>query len=298
MKAFEGVYPAMLTPLNENLELDEKGLRLEVDYLIERGVHGLVPLGSTGEFPYITVEEKKRVIDIVVEQANRRVPVVVGTSAMGTDEVIQLSRHARDRGADGLMINLPVYYPLTDDDVFNHYQAVAGAVDLPIMLYDFPAFTHWEMSPELISRLSRIENVVGIKETAPLEKVEQVIKIEKQEPFNTFTGISFIFLEALKLGAAGVICIIPNIAPREVAAIYDSFKAGDMEKASRLQGDILPLVSLVAVPVQSPVAKEAMRLLGLDIKPYVKMPLPQITEEQKAMVKKTLTDLGMLQGGG
>ncbi len=294
MKTFEGVYPAMVTPLNEDLTIDEKGLRLEVDFLIEGGVHGLVPLGSTGEFPYIPMDEKKRVIDVVVEQANRRVPVVAGTSAMGTEDVIELSRYARDRGADGVMINIPVYYPLTDDDVFNHYQAVAKAVDLPIMLYDFPGVTHWEMSPELISRLSNIESIVGIKETAGLDKVEQVIKIEKKEPFNTFTGVSFIFLEALKLGAAGVICLLPNIAPRDVSSIYESFKAGDIEKASQLQAKLLPLVSLVALPVQSPVVKEAMRLLGLDIKPCVKMPLPQITTEQQEMVKKTLTDLGML----
>lgn len=284
----------MVTPLNEDLKIDERGLRLEVDYLIERGVHGLVPLGSTGEFPYIPVDEKKRVIDIVVEHTGGRVPVVVGTSAMGTDDVIQLSRYARDRGADGVMINVPVYYPLTDDDVFNHYQAIAKAVDLPIMLYDFPSVTHWEMSPELISRLSYIENIVGIKETASLEKVEQVLKIEKKEPFQTFAGISFILLEGLKLGAAGVICLIPNVAPREVASIYESYRAGDIEKASQLQASLLPLVSLVAMPVPVHVAKEAMRLLGLDIQPYVKRPLPRITDDQKDMVRRTLTDLGML----
>jgi len=295
MVEFKGVYPAMVTPLNKDLEIDENGLRYEVDFLIDGHVHGLVALGSSGEFPYLTVDEKKRVIDIVVEQTNGRVPVIVGTSSMGTDEVIQLSRYARDRGADGLMINLPIYFPLTDEDVFNHYQAISKAVDLPILLYDFPHVTHLEMSPELISKLSYIENVVGIKETGALEKVEQILRIEKQEPFYVFTGISFLFLEVLKIGGAGVICPIPCIAPGQVTSIYESFREGDMEKASQLQGDILPFVAIVAAPVQSPVVKEAMRLVGLNIQSYVKSPLPQITEAQKDTVRKSLVDLGMIE---
>ncbi|MEE9400950.1 MAG: dihydrodipicolinate synthase family protein [Dehalococcoidia bacterium] len=298
MVEFKGVYPAMVTPLNKDLEIDENGLRYEVDFLIESHVHGLVALGSSGEFPYLTVDEKKRVIDIVVEQTNGRVPVIVCTSSMGTDEVIQLSRYARDRGADGLMINLPIYFPLTDEDVFNHYEAISKAVDLPILLYDFPYVTHLEMSPELISKLSYIENVVGIKETGTLEKVEQILRIEKQEPFYVFTGISFILLEVLKIGGAGVICPIPCIVPGQVASIYESFRKGDMEKASQLQGNILPFISIVAVPVQSPMVKEAMRQLGLNIQSYVKSPLPQITEAQKDTVRKSLVDQGMIESDG
>jgi len=295
MTEFAGVYPAMVTPLTKELEIDENGLRHEVDFLIERNVHGLVVLGSSGEFPYITVEDKKKVIDIVVEHADRRVPVIVGTSSIATDEVVQLSKYARAKSADGLIINLPVYYNLTDDDVFNHYATVAQAVDLPIMLYDFPELTHLDMSPELIVRLSYIENVVGIKETASLEKIEKVLKIKKKESFRVFTGISFILLDALKLGCAGVICMIPCIAPREVVAIYESFKEGNIDKAAQQQGSILSLISIVAVPVQTPLVKETMRQLGVNIQPFVKNPLPQITDSQKEIVRKTLTDLGLIK---
>lgn len=293
---FEGVYPAMMTPLNKNHGIDEKGLRYEVDFLIKNGVHGLVALGSSGEFPYLTLSEKKKVIDIVVEQANRRVPVIVCTSAMGTDEVIMLSRYAQRRGADGLMITLPIYFSLTDEDVFNHYKLIAKAVDLPILLYDLPFATHFEMSFELISRLSRIENVVGIKETGPVDKVETILKMNKKEPFFVFTGISFVFLQVLELGGAGVICPIPCIAPRYVVSIYESFRKGDIEKASRAQEKILGLVSIVAAPVQSPLVKEAMRQLGHPIQPYVKSPLPQITEAQRAIVRRSLIDFGAIKG--
>lgn len=298
MRKFEGVYPAMVTPLNENLEIDENGLRAEVDFLIGSHVHGLVALGSSGEFPYLTVDEKKRVIDIVVEQANGRVPVVVGTSSMGTDDVVLLSRYARDSGADALMINLPLYYPLTDEEVFNHYQAVSKAVDLPILLYDFPHLTHLDMSLDLISRLSYLDNVVGIKETGPVEKAEEIIHIKKKEPFHVFTGISFVFLRVLESGGAGVICLIPCIVPGEVVSIYENFKSGDIEKASQSQEKIYQLISLVAVPVQPPMVKEAVRQLGLPIQSYVKSPLPQITEAQKDIVRKSLIDMGLIESEG
>jgi len=295
MSKFEGVYPAMVTPLNKNLEIDENGLRYEVDFLIGSHVHGLVALGSSGEFPYLTVDEKKRVIDIVVEQTNGRIPVVVCTSSIGTDEVILLSRYAQERGADGIMINLPLYYPLTDEDVFNHYQAVSKAVELPILLYDFPHLTHLDMSLELISKLSYLDNVVGIKETGPVEKAEEIIKMQKKEPFYVFTGISFVFLQILKMGGSGVICLIPCIVPREIVSIYESYKTGDVEKASQSQEKIYPLVSMVAVPVQPPVVKEAMRQLGHPIQSYVKSPLPQITEAQKDIVRKSLIDMDLIK---
>ncbi|MBE0480332.1 MAG: dihydrodipicolinate synthase family protein, partial [Dehalococcoidia bacterium] len=132
---FEGVYAALVTPFNSKLEVDEKALRHEVDFLVRSNVHGLVVLGSVGEFPYITVEEKKKVIDIAVKQAAGRLPVIVCPSAMGTDEVILLSKHAGEFGASGFMITLPLYYPLSDDDICGHYQAISYAVDLPIILY-------------------------------------------------------------------------------------------------------------------------------------------------------------------
>ena len=293
MRKFQGVYPAMVTPLNKNLKIDEKGLRYEVDYLIGNGVHGLVSLGSSGEFPYITIAEKKRVIDIVVEQTDRRVPVVVCTSSMGTDDVIALSRYAENRGADGLLINLPIYYPLTDDDVYNHYKAISKAVDLPILLYDLPYFTHLEMSLALISRLCRIENVVGIKETGPVEKAEEILKIKRKGSFYVFTGVSFILLEVLKVGGAGVICPIPCIVPNEVVSIYESFRRGNLGKAARLQEKLYKLMPILAVSVQSPLVKEAMRQLGHSIQAYVKRPLPQITKEQREIVRKSLLDTGL-----
>jgi 4-hydroxy-tetrahydrodipicolinate synthase len=298
MRKFEGVFPAMVTPLNKNLRIDDNGLRYEVDFLIRSGVHGLVAMGSSGEFPYLTTDERKRVIDVVVEQANGRVPVVVCTSSAGTDEVILLSKYAKAKGADGLLINLPTYFPLTDEDVYKHYRAVSRAVDLPILLYDFPYVTHLEMSPELISRLSYIENVVGIKETGPVEKVEEILRMKKKEPFYVFTGISFVLLQVLKIGGAGVICPIPCIVPEQVVSIYASFEAADLKKASQLQESIYPLISMVAVAVQSPMVKEAMRQLGHPIQPYVKRPLPQITKAQKDVVRKSLVDLGALKRQG
>ena len=295
MGKLEGIYAAMVTPLNRKLKVDGNGLKYEVDFLIANRVHGLVILGSVGEFPYITVEEKKRIIDIVVEQTKGRVPVIVCTSSMGTDEVILLSKYAKDSGADGLMVTLPVYYPLSDEDIFNHYYTISKAVNLPILLYDFPSLTHLDMSPELISRLSSIENVVGIKVTAAAEKAEEILKTVKKQSFSVFTGTSFLLLRVLQMGGVGVIDPIPCIAPRDVISIYESFKIGNMEKAAQLQQKLYKLMPVLAVSVQPPLVKEAMHQLGHPIEPYVKRPLPQITREQKEMVRKSLLDIGLLQ---
>ena len=295
MGKLEGIYAAMVTPLNRKLKVDGNGLKYEVDFLIANRVHGLVILGSVGEFPYITVEEKKRIIDIVVEQTKGRVPVIVCTSSMGTDEVILLSKYAKDSGADGLMVTLPVYYPLSDEDIFNHYYTISKAVNLPILLYDFPSLTHLDMSPELISRLSSIENVVGIKVTAAAEKAEEILKTVKKQSSSVFTGTSFLLLRVLQMGGVGVIDPIPCIAPRDVISIYESFKIGNMEKAAQLQQKLYKLMPVLAVSVQPPLVKEAMHQLGHPIQPYVKRPLPQITREQKEMVRKSLLDIGLLQ---
>ena len=294
MRKFEGIYAAIVTPLSSKLKVDENGLRYEVDFLIENRIHGLVVLGSMGEFPYITVEEKKKIIDIVVKQTRGRVPVIICTSSMGTDEVISLSKYAKYSGADGLMVTLPVYYLLSDEDVFNHYYAISKTVNLPILIYDFPSLTHLDMSSELISRLSSIQNVVGIKVTAAAEKAEEIIRKVKKRDFSVFIGTSLLLLRVLEMGGVGVIDPLPCIAPRDVISIYESYKRGDLEKAARLQERLHKLIPVLAVSVQPPLVKEAMHQLGHPIEPYVKRPLPQITMEQKEIVRKSLIDMGLL----
>lgn len=296
MRKFEGIYAAMMTPLNSKLKVDENGLRHEVDFLIANRVHGLVALGTVGEFPYITVDEKKKIIDIVVEHTKGRVPVIVCTSSMGTDEVILLSKYAEDSGADGLIITLPLYYLLSNEDVFNHYYTISKAVKLPILLYDFPALTHLDMSLELISRLASIENVMGIKVTAAPEKAQEIIKTVKKKGFSVFIGTSFLLVSILEMGGVGIIDPLPCVAPKHIVSIYENFKKGDTEKAAQLQQELYKLMPLLVAPVQSPLVKEAMHQLGHPIQPYVKRPLPQITEEQKEIVRKSLKDMGLLKG--
>jgi 4-hydroxy-tetrahydrodipicolinate synthase len=151
------------------------------------------------------------------------------------------------------------------------------------------------MSPELISRLSSIENVVGIKVTAAAEKAEEILRTVKKQSFSVFTGTSFLLLRVLQMGGVGVIDPIPCIAPRDVISIYESFKIGNMEKAAQLQQKLYKLMPVLAVSVQPPLVKEAMHQLGHPIEPYVKRPLPQITREQKEIVRKSLLDIGLLQ---
>lgn len=296
MVKLEGIYAAMVTPLNSKLKIDENGLRYEVNLLIGNHVHGLVVLGTVGEFPYITVQEKKRIIDIVVEQNNGRIPVIVCTSSMGTDEAVLLSKYAQNSGADGLMITLPLYYSLSDDDIFDHYSTISKAVNLPIILYDFPALTHLDMSLELIQRLSSsLDNVIGIKVTAAAEKAQEIIKTVKKKGFSVFLGTSFLLLSILEMGGVGIIDPLPCVAPKHIVSIYENFKKGNMEKATQLQQDLYKLMPLLTVSVQPPLVKEAMRQLGHPIQPYVKKPLPQISGEQKEIVRRALVDMGLLK---
>jgi 4-hydroxy-tetrahydrodipicolinate synthase len=152
------------------------------------------------------------------------------------------------------------------------------------------------MSPALISRLADIENVVGIKVTAAAEKTEGILQSVTRKDFSVFTGTSFLLLRILQKGGAGVIDPLPCIAPESIVSIYESFKRGDLEKAAELQGELYKLIPVLAVSVQPPLVKEAMSQLGHPIKPYVKRPLPQITEAQKEMVRQSLTDMGLLKG--
>src|SRR6056297_1641796 len=163
---FRGSYTVMVTPFNDSSELDESALRRMVDWQIERGTHGLIPLGSTGEFLSLTHAERSRVAEIVVEQAAGRVPVLVGSAAEWTDEAVKLSRAAEAAGADGLMIIPPYYSSPSEDEVYTHFARIGSAVSIPIMVYNNPFTSNVDLSPELLARLSTIDAVRYVKESS------------------------------------------------------------------------------------------------------------------------------------
>lgn len=265
-------------------------------FVMERGVHGLVFLGSTGEFPYIPMKDKKKIVDIAVDYANGKLPVIIGPSAFGLEDVLELSQYAQNAGADGLMIALPIYYKLSNEQIIAHYETIASKIDIPILLYNFPATTHLEMTPDIVIRLAEIDNVVGIKESiADMKQVEAVIKGVKK-PFSTFVGGSVRLLENLKLGGAGAADPLASMLPEYVVAVYNAFKNGDLSEAEAANDKLNDLRSITASAANATHAaiKEAMKARGIPIESIVKAPLPQLTEDQKQQIRQGVEAAGLL----
>ena len=291
---FQGVYPVVLTPLQDDSGVDEEALGQSIRYLIENGVHGLVILGSNGESPYLTDRERRQVIDVALEANEGRVPVVVGTSYMGTDQTCELGRYAREAGAHGLLSALPIFYPLEEDDVFRHYETVSERVSLPILYYHFPMATHLALTPEQIRRLASIPNLAGLKASvADVDEVEEIVERTREKPFSVFTGTCMNFYLTLQRGVQGVICPIVNLLPGTIVSLWDAFHKGEDDRALDIQLSFSEIAILFSsTPTPHALMKEAMRRLGHGMNPHVKGPLPPLTDEQARFVEETLRSAG------
>jgi len=297
-RRYQGVYPVVFTPLATDGAIDVPALQKTVEFLIEKGVHGLLILGSNGESPFLTEAERRQVITATVEACGGRVPVVVGTTYMGTDQTLELGTFARKAGADALLSALPVYYPLEEEDVVDHYRILSERLEMPILYYNFPMATHLTLSPEQIHRLSTIPNIRGVKESiADLAELAGLVELTRDTSFDVLTGTSINFFFALQSGAHGVICPLANLIPETLVSLWDAFHEGDMKKAEELQFSFPELVTIFASTMRPhAVMKEAMRLLGHDMTRVVKSPLPQLTVEQGKFVRENLVKAGMIEG--
>ncbi len=296
-RRYQGIYPVVFTPLTRDGRVDVPALQKLVDFLILKGVHGLLVLGSNGESPFLTDEERKQVIRATVEACGGRVPVMVGTTYMGTDPTVDFGIFARQAGADALLSALPVYYPLEEGDIFEHYRILSGRVEMPILYYNFPMATHLTLSPEQIQRLSSLPNIRGVKESiADLAELAELVDLTREAQFDVHTGTSINFFFALQSGAHGVICPLANLIPETLVSLWNAFHEGDMDTAEKLQFSFPELVTIFASTMRPhALLKEAMRLLGHDMTPVVKGPLPQLTEEQAAFVRENLVKAGMIE---
>jgi dihydrodipicolinate synthase/N-acetylneuraminate lyase len=296
MKRFEGIFAVMLTAYDDLGNVDREAMREMTDYLVDSGVHGLVVLGSNGENPYLTHHHQKDVIDTVVDACSQRVPVIVGVNKRGTEPAVDMSRYAEEAGADGLLVALHRFYNLDEDAVYDFYEQVCAGVSLPVLFYNFPSNTSLILTPESIARIADIENVVGAKETIfDVEEVGRLVEATNED-FCVFTGMTFNLQDTMAVGACGAICPLPNIIPEKTVELYEACKAGNAGRASALQKEIYSYTPLLAsTPTPHAMQKEAMRLLGHPVKPYVKSPLPQLTQDQARLVRETLENVGLLQ---
>lgn len=295
MMSFEpkGIIPAMVTPFNTKDRVSETVLRKLINFLIGGGVHGLFAIGGQGEFYALTREEKKRIIEIVVEEVNRRVPVYIGTGAMITREAVLLTEIAERAGVDAVSVITPCFISPSEDELYEYYITIARSTKLPVLLYSNPGRTGITMSVELVTKLSRVDNIVGIKDSSgDLTLTTEYIRNANSD-FSVLAGRDTLIYGTLLYGGKGAIAATANVVPELVVEIYEAFIKGDLEGAKKAQFRLAPLriaFGLGSFPV---VIKDALKLVGIDAG-SAREPIKSLSGVQREKLKKTLRDLGFL----
>jgi 4-hydroxy-tetrahydrodipicolinate synthase len=289
---FKGVITALVTPFRGDA-IDEEALRRLVDEQIRAGIDGFVPVGTTGESPTVTVEEHIRIIKIVVEETRKRVPVIAGTGANSTREAIELTREARAVGADGTLQVTPYYNRPTQDGLFRHFKAIAEAASLPIVVYNVPGRTGCDLLPETMARLCEVPLVVGIKEaTGSAQRAAQIIA-RVGDRMVVLSGDDATAFPLYALGAQGCISVVSNVAPAEMAAMWDAAAAGNWNQARELHYRVFPLSEGLFIEANPIPVKAALAMMG-KIADEIRAPLYPMTGANREKVRKILADLKLI----
>ncbi len=291
---FKGSFPALITPMTEDGEVDEAAMRRFVDWQIEQGSDGLVAVGTTGESPTLSHEEHKRVVEIVIEQANGRVPVIAGTGSNSTAEAIDFTRHAEKAGADAALVVVPYYNKPTQAGLYAHFRAVAEATSLPVFIYNVPGRTVADISNDTIVRLARdCPNIIGIKDaTGDLTRVS-MLRLELGEEFVQLSGEDGTALGFNAHGGVGCISVTANVAPALCAEFQKATREGDFARALKLQDKLMPLHKAMFVETSPGPVKYAVSLLGF-CTPFARLPMVEIAESSKEAVKAAMRHAGLL----
>ncbi len=289
--SLRGSMVALVTPFKGG-KVDEAALRRLVDFQIENGTDVLVPCGTTGESATLSHEEHDRVIAIAVEQAAGRVPIVAGTGSNATDEAIRLTRHAKAVGVEACLSVTPYYNRPTQEGLFRHYEAIAKACDLPILLYNVPGRTGVNLLPETVARLAAIETIVGVKEASGnMQQVSDVIALCPKD-FAIISGEDLITMPMLAIGAQGVISVTANAVPKDMAEMIDAFFAGDRERATALHYKLRPLHQAMFFETNPIPVKAALSLLKM-CENELRLPLTPMSAPALSRLRETMQAYGL-----
>lgn len=289
---FRGAIVAIVTPFR-NGEVDEEALRDLIEFQIESGTDGIVPCGTTGESATLSHEEHDRVIEITIDAVKKRVPVIAGTGSNSTREAIRLTKHAYEAGADGVLMVSPYYNKPTQEGLYQHYKAIAGEVPIPIFPYNVPSRTGSNVLPETVERLSKISNIVGIKEaTGDLRQISKVIDL-CDDDFIVLSGDDFTALPILEVGGKGVISVISNVVPADMAGMIDAFEAGDMVRARELHYKMRPLMESLFFETNPIPSKAALSMMG-KIEYELRLPLCRMSDANYNKLKNVLVNYGLI----
>lgn len=290
--SFTGCLTALITPIRGG-EVDYRALADLVEAQIAGGVHGLVPCGSTGESATLSHEEHAEVVRAVIAAAKRRVPVIAGTGSNSTAEAIRLTRAAEEAGADGALLISPYYNKPTQEGIFRHYAAVAEATRLPLLVYNIAGRTASNILPDTIARMSRVKNIVGVKEASgSLEQVLQILATAAPG-FAVYSGDDVLTLPIMAAGGAGVIAVTSNVAPRHMVDLTDALRAGDLVRARTRMHELLPLMQALSLEVNPIPVKTALALMGRCAEEF-RLPLTCMTAANRARLETVLREYGLV----
>jgi 4-hydroxy-tetrahydrodipicolinate synthase len=290
------VITAMVTPFDAQGRIDEACVGRVIDYLFENGSDGLVVCGTTGESPTLSHEEKLQMFRLVKQAARGRGTVIAGTGVNNTAESVRLSKEAEEIGVDGLLLVAPYYNKPSQEGMYQHFRTVAEAVRIPVMLYNVPPRTSCNIDAATVLRLARdVKNIVAVKEAS--SNLVQVSEICAGAPdgFQVYSGEDGIVLPTLSVGGVGVVSVTSHVVGKDLKAMHAAFFRGDSKEAARLHGKMLPVVKALfqpTTPSPAPV-KAAMNMLGVPVG-GLRLPLAEANESEKAIVRKALTDYGLL----
>ncbi len=285
---FRGSIVALVTPFKDDLSVDLDAYGRLIDFQIERGTHGIVPCGCTGEAATLSHDEQKQIIRFCIERVAGRVPVVAGTGSNNTREAIELTRYAKEIGADGALMITPYYNKPTKEGQIAHYRAVAEKVDIPIMLYNVPSRTGTNIEPQTVAEMSRIPNIVSIKEASG--SLDQVSSIRALCNINILSGDDSLTLPMMAVGASGVVSVAANVAPDRVAALCDEWDAGNVAAAQAIHYELMPLFKALFVQTNPLPVKAVLAHMGL-IKNVLRLPLTPLPPDKFASIKPVIEKL-------
>ncbi len=286
----KGSIVAIVTPFRDDGSVDEEGFRELVRWHLKEKTHGLVVVGTTGESATLTKEEKARLFEIALEEAKGKIPVILGTGTNNTAASIELTRMAKELKADAVLMVTPYYNKPTQEGLYRHYEAVAKAVNIPIILYNVPGRTGVSLSPETVARLAKIRNIIGIKEaTGCMKQATEIFRLCGNK-FRVLSGDDFTAFSLMALGGHGVISVAANVVPREMSRFMEACLKGQWEKARKMHFKLYPLFKAMFLETNPVPAKTALHLIGRIGSAAVRLPLAPMSEANVEKLRAVLAD--------
>jgi len=294
MTTFKGVFTVLITPMTSEQDIDINGLKENIDWQIGQGIPGICVLGSTGEFASLSVEERLNIAETAVKHINGRIPCIIGTAAESTRETIFYTKHAKEIGADGVLIINPYYCRPSFDEIYLHYKAVSEAVDIPIMVYNNPGHTGVDMSPELLVKICQLKNIDYVKDASgDLRRVADIKRLANGK-VTIFCGGEDLALLNFTLGATGWICVCGNLIPREAKQLLELVKQGKVEEANLLFVRLYPLLDILEnSPKSLQIVKRSLELMGHPSGPC-RFPRQPLSESESDKLLVLLKDLSIV----